>query len=376
MTTDQIILFAIFAAVFTLLIWGRWRYDIVAFGALMTGVLAGVVPAGEAFAGFGHPATLVVALVLVVSAGLVRSGAVFMITRTLVDSARPLGRHIMVMGGVGAVLSGFMNNVAALALLMPVDVQTAKKAGRNVGLSLMPLSFATILGGMATMIGTPPNIIVATIREDRLGEPFRMFDYAPVGVIAALAGLAFVSLIGWRLIPRTGGKSAGETLMEEKRYVSELIVPEDADIIGKRLHELEDEAESAGIAILGLARGGRRMFGAARYTALEAGDAIVMEAAPGPLDEFRSALSLAWADEEGERRLEEADENAVFFEVVVPEGARIAGRTAQSIGLTWRRDAVLMGVSREGRRIDGQIRSTEIYPGDIRRSPRQGAQKR
>ena len=169
MTTDQIILFALFAAVFGLLLWGRWRYDLVAFTALMAGVVLGVVPTKDAFSGFGHPATLVVALVLVVSAGLVNSGAVFLITRTLVDSSRRLGGHIALMGGIGAVLSAFMNNVAALALLMPVDVQTARKAGRPAGLSLMPLSFATILGGMATLIGTPPNIIIASItgRGDR-----------------------------------------------------------------------------------------------------------------------------------------------------------------------------------------------------------------
>ncbi|MBT8409094.1 MAG: SLC13 family permease, partial [Alphaproteobacteria bacterium] len=190
MTQDQIILFSLFGLVFALLLWGRFRYDLVAFSALMISVVAGVIPGKDAFAGFGHPATLVVALVLVVSAGLVRSGAVFLITRTLIDSARALGAHIALMGAIGGVLSAFMNNVAALALLMPVDIQTARKAGRLPSLSLMPLSFATILGGMATLIGTPPNIIIAAIREDQLGEPFRMFDLAPVGGITAVVGLA------------------------------------------------------------------------------------------------------------------------------------------------------------------------------------------
>ena len=129
----------------------------------MLGVVLGVVETKHAFDGFGHPATIVVALVLVVSAGLVRSGAIYLITRTLVDSTRSLGTHIAIMGTIGGVLSGFMNNVAALALLMPVDIQTARKAGRAPGLSLIPLSFATILGGMATLIGTPPNIILSLI---------------------------------------------------------------------------------------------------------------------------------------------------------------------------------------------------------------------
>jgi len=213
MTQDQIILFSLFGAVFGLLLWGRFRYDIVAFSALMVGVVLGVVDSKNAFDGFGHPATLVVALVLVVSAGLVRSGAVLLITRTLVDASRSLGAHITLMGAVGGILSAFMNNVAALALLMPVDIQTARKAGRQPGLSLMPLSFATILGGMVTLIGTPPNIIIAAIREESLGAPFKMFDFAPVGGIAAIAGLIFVALIGWRMIPtREDGALKAEDL--------------------------------------------------------------------------------------------------------------------------------------------------------------------
>ncbi|MCB2136228.1 MAG: SLC13 family permease, partial [Rhodobacteraceae bacterium] len=194
MTNSQAILFTLFAVVFAALISGRWRYDLVAFSALLAGVVLGVVPAETAFSGFGHPATLIVALVLVVSAGLTRAGAVMLITRTLIDTGRSLGAHIAVMGAVGGVLSAFMNNVAALALLMPVDVASARKAGRAPGLSLMPLSFATILGGMVTLIGTPPNIIIAAIRADTLGESFAMFDFAPVGGVVALAGLAFVAL--------------------------------------------------------------------------------------------------------------------------------------------------------------------------------------
>ncbi len=182
MTQDQTIIFALFGSVFALLLWGRFRYDLVAFSALMVGVLLGVVEGKNAFAGFGHPATLVVALVLVVSAGLVRSGAVFLITRTLVDSSHNLGGHIALMGGIGGVLSAFMNNVAALALLMPVDIQTARKAGRAPGLSLMPLSFATILGGMVTLIGTPPNIIIAAIREEHWASRSRCSISPPLAV--------------------------------------------------------------------------------------------------------------------------------------------------------------------------------------------------
>ncbi|MFY1709058.1 SLC13 family permease [Tritonibacter scottomollicae] len=364
MTLDQTLLFSLFAAVFGLLLWGKFRYDLVAFGALMVAVVLGLVETKDAFAGFGHPATLVVALVLIVSAGLVKSGAVHLITRTLVDQSRSLGAHIVMMGSVGAVLSAFMNNVAALALLMPVDIQTARKAGRAPGQSLMPLSFATILGGMATLIGTPPNIIIASIRHDTLGEPFKMFDFAPVGLAAAAAGLAFVALVGWRLIPDRSG-AAGATESQLSPYVAELTVPEESELIGQRLGGLDPEAEKADVAILGLMRSGQRRYGRSAGAILQAGDTIVLEATPEALDEFRSTLKLDFSDAAREEKLKAAGDGLELIEVVVPEHSRIAGRSAQAVGLAWRQSAVLLGIARQGQRLKKHLRQTEVAPGDI-----------
>ncbi len=365
MTVDQIILFALFGAVFAMLLWGRFRYDLVAFSALMAGVVLGVVPTKDAFAGFGHPATLVVALVLVVSAGLVRSGTVFLITRTLVDSARALGAHIALMGVIGGVLSAFMNNVAALGLLMPVDIQTARKAGRNPALSLMPLSFATILGGMVTLIGTPPNIIIAAIRQDALGEPFKMFDFAPVGGITALAGLVFVALIGWRLIPSRDDAASSDPMSDIAAYIAELTVPEGSKHEGTRVSELFEIAEKNDVAILGLVRAGKRLYGAQANAPLIAGDALVLEATPDALDEFRAALSLDFADPARQGNLTAEGDGVQVVEVVVTENSRLRGRTAQAVGLGWRQRTVLMGISRGGRRITKQVRKTPIRAGDI-----------
>lgn len=366
MTSEQIILFSLFAGVFGMLLWGKYRYDLVAFSALLLGVVLGVVPTEAAFSGFGHAATIVVALVLVVSAGLVRSGAVFLITRTLIDSARSLGGHIALMGAVGGVLSAFMNNVAALALLMPVDIQTARKAGRAPGLSLMPLSFATILGGMATLIGTPPNIIIASIREDALGAPFKMFDFAPVGGLTAIVGLAFVAVIGWRLIPVNKDQSAAASGFDDlAHYMAELTVPKASKHIGKRLSELYEVAEKNDVAILGLMREGRRRYGTQKNTKLQAGDALLLEATPDALDEFRAALSLDFADEERQDRLHAEGDGLSVVEVVVTEQSRLNGRSAQSVGLSWRQSTVLMGISRRGKRITQQMRKTTLQTGDI-----------
>ncbi len=365
MTTDQIILFSLFGGVFVFLLWGKFRYDLVAFTALLLGVVSGVIPTKHAFDGFGHPATLVVALVLVVSAGLVRSGAVFLITRTLVDASRSLGAHIALMGAIGGVLSGFMNNVAALALLMPVDIQTARKAKRAPGLSLMPLSFATILGGMITLIGTPPNIIIATIREDSLGESFAMFDFAPVGLVAATAGLLFVALIGWRLIPQPKGEISSDPMADIAQYIAELTVPEGSKIIGQRVSELYKIADKNDVAILGLVRAGKRRYGTAGSTKLAVGDALVLEANPDALDEFRAALSLDFADAKRQEALRADGDGLSVIEVVVTEESRIHGKTAMAIGLGWRRRTVLMGISRQGRKIKSHIRKTEVLAGDI-----------
>ncbi len=364
MTQDQITLFALFGAVFGLLIWGRFRYDLVAFSALMAGVVLGVVERKDAFAGFGHPATLVVAMVLVVSAGLVRSGAVFLITRTLVDASRSLGSHIAIMGGIGGILSAFMNNVAALALLMPVDIATARKAGRAPGLSLMPLSFATILGGMVTLIGTPPNIIIAAIREQSLGEPFKMFDFAPVGGVAAIAGIAFVALVGWRLIPVRDSGVGGDKLKELAPYIAELRIPKDSKLVGKRLAELTDPAEHADVALMGLMRDGKRRFGTGRNIAMRAGDVLVLEAAPDALDEFRTNLGLeiAEADNPAANAL---GEGVTLIEMVVTDQSRIVGKSAEGMGLAWRKRTTLLGLARRGQRITARLRKTVVEPGDI-----------
>ena len=365
MTLNQIILFSLFSLVFVMLIWGRFRYDIVAFSALLVAVVLGVIPSSEAFAGFGHPATLVVALVLVVSAGLVRSGAVFLITRTLINASRSLGGHIALMGFVGGVLSAFMNNVAALALLMPVDIQTAHKAKRAVGLSLMPLSFATILGGMVTLIGTPPNIIIAAIREQELGEPFKMFDFAPVGGVAALAGLLFVSLVGWRLIPQRDAKTKSEGFGDIGQFIAELTVPEGSKYIDQRLQSLYGTAEKNDVAILGLLRDGKKRYGTAATTELKAGDALILEATPEALDEFRTAVQLDFSDTARQDILTTDSGGLTMLECVVSDTARVNGRSAQAVGLAWRRRSVLMGISRQGKRITKQLRKTILRPGDI-----------
>ncbi len=363
MTSEQIILFSLFAAVFALLLWGRFRYDLVAFGALLTGVVLGVVPVKHAFDGFGHPATIIVALVLVVSAGLVRSGAVRLITRTLIDASRSLSAHIAIMGTVGGALSAVMSNFASLALLLPAELQMARKSGRSPGATLMPINFATVLGGMITLIGTPPNILISGIRQDMMGTPFSMFDFAPVGLAVAFVGIGFLALVGWRLLPQREAETPEP--VELQPYVAELTVPEGNAHIGQRVEALYGAAEEHDVAILGLIRGGRRRYGPAAHVTIAAQDALVLEATPEALEAFRSAQGFSFADERREELIRAEGHGVDLIEVVVPKNSRLDGRTAQAVGLDWRQHTVLMGISRQGQRITRQMRRTMIRPGDI-----------
>jgi di/tricarboxylate transporter len=356
-------LFGLLFFVFVFLIWGRWRYDLIAFIALLIALLTGLVPKEQAFSGFGHPATIIIALVLIVSRGLSNSGAIELVARYVVDASRKLATHITIMAGLAAGLSALMNNVAALALLMPVDMQAAKKAGRSPSLSLMPLSFASILGGMITLIGTPPNIVVAEFRGDALGESYRMFDFAPVGLACAVVGVAYVALIGWRLLPRERQSSdAGKDLFDLADYVAEVRVPEGSPVVGKRVRDLDDEAAKVDVEIIGLIRRGRRLPGLARIAEIQADDILIVEASPDSLEEALGALKLEYVNK-GEGGLDDAD--LVLQEVVVPESSRLAGRSAKSLRLLYRYRVALVGVSRQGRRFREKVRALELQPGDV-----------
>lgn len=259
---DQSVLFVLIIAVFGFLLWGRIRYDLVAFSALVVAYLLGVVPKESVFAGFGHPAVVIIALVLIISRGLRASGAIEMLTKHLVDASRKIGAHIGIMSGVAAALSAIMNNVAALALLMPMDIQASKRADRSPALTLMPLSFASILGGMITLIGTPPNVVIATFRESSMGESYGMFDFAPVGLIVAIVGVIFVALVGWRLIPKERGKSGSVSALEDlEDYLFELSILEDSEVRGQSVSEIEPLANDNDVEILGLIRRGSRIRG-------------------------------------------------------------------------------------------------------------------
>jgi len=364
LTTHQIILFSLLGVIFALLVWGKIRYDLIAFGALIVAVIIGVVPQDSAFDGFGHHATVIIALVLIVSRGLSNSGAIELIAKYVIDGSRSLFMHISIMSGVAAALSALMNNVAALALLMPIDMQAAAKAKRSVALSLMPLSFASILGGLITMIGTPPNIIIASFRQEAVGEPFGMFDFSPVGIVASVVGVLFIALVGWRLIPADASKdTAGDALTQIQEYVAEVRVGEKSSAIDQRIRDLDPAAEDVDVAIVGLIRNGKRIPGRARNEVIKQGDLLVIEAVADSIDAFVGALKLEYIGSEKHGNL--LGEDLSLVEVVVPENARIAQRTALDVKLLYRHGVTLLGVSRQGKSFRERVRKLPIRAGDV-----------
>lgn len=375
MSNDQILLLSLLALVFSLFVWERWRYDIVALGALLIATISGIIAPKEAFLGLGHSATVTVAAVLVISRALTNTGVVEIATGLVKVALNRPALHIAVLAGLGALLSTLMNNVGALAILMPVALQTSAEAERSPAIVLMPLAFGTILGGMVTLIGTPPNIIVAAYREEVTGTPFTMFDFTPVGLTVALVGLFSVTVIGWRLIPSARRKQrASRELFKIEDYVAEVRVPEGSKAEGKSLDELEAATEDSDALVVGLIRGEQSILGASWRERIQAGDILILESDHQGLDKFVAKLDLQFAktQEKAEEGKDQArsprfnPRNGVLMEAVIPsKRSWLTGRTPGSLRLRTRFGVNLLAASRQGQPHRGRLKAFRFKAGDV-----------
>jgi len=302
---DSTLVFIVLGLTLVAFVWGYFRYDLVALAALLGSVMLGLVPGEEAFLGFGHPAVITVAAVLVLSRGFERSGVVDVIAEQVLKVGDRLFLQLAALTGTVVVLSGFMNNVGALALLLPVAMRLAREHDASPSLLLMPLAFGSLLGGLTTLIGTPPNIIIASYRGSVTGENFGMFSFTPVGAAVALAGLAFILLIGWRLVPQRAGKASTEAMFDTANYLVELRVGEQSKANGLTLRELQRELEET-IPVLAVVRDDKRRAGHAFFGTLQEGDILLMEAGPEEMKllEEKAGLSLGKDAEDEEKEAE------------------------------------------------------------------------
>jgi di/tricarboxylate transporter len=415
MTADQIIIIAILFSAMAMFMWGRWRHDMVAGGALLACIVFGLVPSAEAFAGFGHPAVVTVACVLVLSYGLQNTGAVDALAQKVLPSKAGPTLSIFALTTLAALLSGFMNNVGALALLMPIAVQIAAKKNIPPGRVLMPLAFGSILGGTTTLIGTPPNLIVSGFREEAGMGHYAMFDFLPVGISITLVGIVFVGLVGWRLVPAR--RNAEAASFETGTYLTEVRVVPNSKAVGKTLREVEVILDKADAQIVGLVRGDVRVIAPYSRRVLREDDILVIEAEPESMGTALSSLGLKLEEEvhasatkddeqeeaepaeasdklangsvrngdksaqengrnngsaningqdsEPEARTPSKSDEIVIQELVVMPGSSLHGRSATDIELRTRYGINLLALSRQGRRSVKRLRQTSVQEGDV-----------
>lgn len=364
MTFDQVALLTIIAITLILFVLDKWRYDIVALLSLFACGVLNIIPPQYLFSGFGHPATITLAFVLVLSYGLTKSGAIEGLLKLIEPVAKYPTIHITVLLFLAAFLSMFMNNVGALALLMPIAIQSTLKANRSPATVLMPLSFGSILGGLVTLIGTPPNIIISSYNQKVTGQPFYMFDFAPVGGAVAIAGILFMLTIGWRLV-RVRKSSTGESLFEIESYLFEVKVNEKSKIIDLQVRELDRLCEMSGVNLVSVLHKKQYVPVSQRLYNIQHNNLLMLEGSQEDIDKFVSKYNLSLLGAESAREEIFHSEHTKVMEIVVSPNSRLLGRTVGQIRFKYLLGINLLAVSRQGRSYRSRLRQLTFRSGDV-----------
>lgn len=362
MTLPQALTFGIVGGAIVMFAWGRFRYDVIAVVALSLGLLVGVVPYKRAFSGFTSDVVVIIACALVISAAISRSGVIEQVLQPLLSRLKTSAIQVPVLAGATALLSMATKNVGAVAILMPVAIRlsTATKTSRSA--LLMPMSFLSLLGGLVTLVGTSTNIIVSQVREDTLGKPFQMFDFAPVGLILTAIGLVFVSF-GWRLLPRDrqGDPDIGQAITAP--YVTEAVLPPDWPSELATIADLKLSAD--GVKAAALIHDGLRKAAPRDDRRLAGGDTLVLEGAHESLNAVFTRTPLAHARAGKEVEKDEAREEMRTIEAVIQAGSVLAGASAGRLHLQQQYGVNLLAVSRSGARISERLGEMRLRPGDV-----------
>lgn len=377
MAQQQGLILAILAVTVALFLSGRWRHDVVAGIALMATLLCGLTTPQQAFSGLAHPAVVTVACVLILSAALQRTGVVDALTRRVMPAKAGRTISILALVSLGAALSAFMNNVGAMALLMPVAIQLAKRLELSAGQVLMPLAFGTILGGMTTLIGTPPNLIVSGFRSDSAAAGFSIFDFSLVGIPVALAGIMLVSLLGRYLVPAR--KTPNGDGFESGAYITEVRVNSNSKVAGKSILQIEREAAEIDAQIIGLVRKDIRLIAANPHRKVLADDILLIEAEAAALTELLALFDLRLEEavdfnsQDADAKDPPANDNntndnsaeITLGELVVLPGSPLSGRSASDLMLRTRYGLNLLALSRQGQQSVKRLRQVALRSGDL-----------
>lgn len=364
MTLDQALAFAVVIGMMALFIWGRLRYDVVALLSLLAAIAAGIVPPEKAFSGFSDDIVIIVGSALIVSAAVGRSGVIERIVRRLGPYLTTTYRQIAALVGSVTALSGFVKNIGALAMLMPVAFQVARRTGTSPSSLLMPMSFGALLGGTVTLIGTSPNIIVSRSREQIMGEPFHMFDFAPVGASLAVLGFVFL-LVGWRLLPTDRkGTVSMDAAFNLEGYTTEVTVPKDSPAAGITVKALEDLGEGE-IEVIALVRGTKRRFDPGGNAIVKADDILILRGEPQALERIVALEKLTLIRDEEHRETDTPSDAIGIMEAVITPDSQLIGYSVGKLKLAERHGLNLLAVSRTGRRIANRLRTVRLRAGDV-----------
>ena len=364
MTLQQALAFGLVGVTIAGFIWGRWRYDVIAVLALLVGVTLNIIPAEAAFDGFKNDITVIIASALIVSAAFAKSGVVEVALRPILPHLKGPASQVLLFSGAVAVLSMVTKNVGALAIMMPLALQVAKRTGTPPSRLLMPMSFGALLGGTVTLVGTSPNIIVSQVREEILGRPFGMYDYAPVGLGVTAVGLAFLA-VGYRLLPaeRPTLETMGVALAANP-YVTEVEIPGSWDqsrtTVGKLVRLGHGE-----VAVMALLRDGERMPSPHPNTRLHPGDILLLEGDHQALDDLIARLKLRLTRADRPIAMDEPTEEVRIIEAVVGPDSLMVGRSAKQEDLHTSHGVNLLAVSRSGYRVANALRTLKLRAGDI-----------
>lgn len=361
MTFDQSIVLLTLLAMLWLFIWGRWRYDLVAVSGLLFLSLLQIVPATSAFYGFSHPAVITVVAVLLIGSGLHEVGFVDRLASWMSLVGKNLYAQLAALCLSVTLVSSFMNNIGALAVFMPIAIEMANRSQRPKSIYLMPIAFSSLLGGMTTLIGTPPNIIIANFRLYTHTEAFSMFDFTPVGLSLAVIGVLFIIFIGWRLLPI---RQVGSELFEVEKYLTEVFLPQGSKLIGKMINEIEQLSEGQ-IQVVSIKREGRWQKMPSIFEELKAEDVLVVEVDSQWLQKWVK-LGLVGIIGDFDFKTEDLKgEELELMEVVVMPGSQMIGRLAHQLRLRYRFGINLLAVARQHQSFRGNLKSLRFQVGDV-----------
>jgi di/tricarboxylate transporter len=363
MTTEQILALTVVVLMMAAFVWGRFRYDVVAAGALLAAVAVGVVPYDAAFSGFSDDIVIIVGSALLVSAAVARSGIMEVAIQRVAPSLRGVRAQLIVLVLVVTVLSAFVKNIGALAIMMPIAFQFAKRSSVSPSVFLMPMAFGSLLGGLMTLVGTSPNIIVSRMREELGGEAFCMFDFTPVGAALAAVGIVFLALFYWLLPARTRETASLHDAIDIKNYISEARVVADSSVLGKTVADLLKLADGNAMVTSIVRQRGQRVT-PLPDAILREGDILLLEGDPEALDKITSRGKLKFS---GERRQMKGSGPSEIgaIEAVISESSFLVGLSAQRLALHDRFNVNLLAVSRKGERINERLGEAVLRVGDV-----------